>query len=101
MALLISEPLLTLGPPQSYTTSGLVAQPHSPVTGSPFTRQVLVTKQTRGQPYLPDQDKIPKVELSKLELGNLPNKEFKVITVKILKVIKRTLDLKRERERVG
>lgn len=59
--------------------------------------EILATKQTSGQPYLPDQDKIPKeIELSKLELGNLPNKEFKVITVKILKVIKRTPDLKSE-----
>lgn len=63
---------------------------------SPSQNEVLATKQTSGQPYLPDQDKIPKVELSKLELGNLPNKEFKVITVKILKVIKRTPDLKSE-----
>ena len=77
------------GSPQSYTPSGLVTQPHSPVTGRPCTRQVLATKQTRGQPYLPDQDKMPEVELCKLELGNLPNKEFKVITVKILKVIRR------------
>ena len=39
--------------------------------------------------HMKEQDKTPEEELSERGTVNLPNKEFKVITVKILKVIRR------------
>ena len=38
------------------------------------------------------QDKAPKEELSEMEIGNLPDKEFKVMIVKMIKELRRKMD---------
>ena len=40
-----------------------------------------------------DQDKIPIEELSEVELGNLSQKELKVVTVKMVKKLGRRMDI--------
>ena len=44
-----------------------------------------------------EQDKTPEQQLTKGQLGNLPNKEFKVMIVKMSKEIKRRLDEQSEK----
>ena len=39
-----------------------------------------------------DQDKTQEEELSELEIGNLPNKEFKVMILKMIKELRRRMD---------
>ena len=43
-----------------------------------------------------EQDKIPE-ELSKVQISNLPNKEFKVMIIKMFKELGRRIDKKREK----
>ena len=38
------------------------------------------------------QDKTPEEELSEVEIGNLPNKGFKVMVINMLKNLRRRLD---------
>ena len=44
-----------------------------------------------------EQDKTPEEELSEVERSNLPDKEFKVMMVKMLKELERTLDEQSEK----
>ena len=46
-----------------------------------------------------EQDKIPE-ELSEVEISNLPNKEFKVIIIKMFKELRRRLDEQSEKLKV-
>ena len=39
-----------------------------------------------------EQDKTPEEELSKVEIGNLPKKEFRVVIVKMIKELGRRMD---------
>ena len=39
-----------------------------------------------------EQDKTPEKELREVEIGNLPDKEFRVIMVKIMKELRRRMD---------
>ena len=39
-----------------------------------------------------EQDKTPEEELSEVELGNLPKKEFKVNIIKMIKELRRRMD---------
>ena len=43
-----------------------------------------------------DQDKTPE-ELSKMEISNLPEKEFRVMIVKMIKELKRRMDVQSEK----
>ena len=44
-----------------------------------------------------EQDKTPEQQLTKGQLGNLPNKEFKVMIVKMSKEIRKRLDEQSEK----
>ena len=44
-----------------------------------------------------EQDKTPEQQLTKGQLGNLPNKEFKVMMVKMSKEIRKRLDEQSEK----
>ena len=39
-----------------------------------------------------EQDKTPEEELSEMEIGNLSEKEFRVMTVKVIKEFRRRMD---------
>ena len=39
-----------------------------------------------------EKDKTPEKELREVEIGNLPDKEFRVIMVKIMKELRRRMD---------
>ena len=44
-----------------------------------------------------EQNKTSEEEISKVEIGNLPNKEFKVMTVKVIKELGRRMDKQSEK----
>ena len=44
-----------------------------------------------------EQDKIPEEELSEVETGNLPEKEFRIVIVKMIKEIGRRMDAQSEK----
>ena len=47
-----------------------------------------------------EQDKTPEEELSKVEIGNLPKKEFRVVIVKMIKELGRRMDTQSEKLKV-
>ena len=47
-----------------------------------------------------EQDKTPKEELSEVETGNLPNKEFKVMIIKMTKELRRRMDEQNKKSEV-
>lgn len=51
----------------------------------------------KNMSQLKEQDKTPEQQLTKGQLGNLPNKESKVMIVKMSKEIKRRLDEQSEK----
>ena len=46
------------------------------------------------------QDKTPEEELSEVEIGNLPKKEFRVVIVKMIKELRRRMDAKSKKSEV-
>ena len=44
-----------------------------------------------------EEDKTQEEELSEVEIGNLPKKEFKVVIVKMIKELKRRMDAQSEK----
>ena len=44
-----------------------------------------------------EKDKSPEEELSEVEIGNLPNKEFKIMVVKMIKGLGRRMDSQSEK----
>ena len=46
-------------------------------------------RQQRNMFQMKEQDKTPEEELSDMEIGNLPEKEFRVINVKMIKELRK------------
>ena len=46
------------------------------------------------------QDKTPEEELSEVEIGNLPKKEFRVVIVKMIKELRRRMDAQSKKSEV-
>ena len=44
-----------------------------------------------------EEDKTPEGELSEVEIGNLPKKEFKAVIIKMTKDLRRRMDSHREK----
>ena len=44
-----------------------------------------------------EQDKTPEEELSEVEIGNLPEKEFRVMIIKVMKELRRRMDAQNEK----
>ena len=44
-----------------------------------------------------EQDKTPEEELSEVEIGNLPEKEFRVMIIKVMKELGRRMDAQNEK----
>ena len=44
-----------------------------------------------------EQDKPPEEQLSEVDIGNLPKKEFRVMTVKLIKELRRRMDTQSEK----
>ena len=44
-----------------------------------------------------EKDKSPEEELSEVEIGNLPNKEFKIMVIKMIKGLGRRMDSQSEK----
>ena len=49
-------------------------------------------RQQRNMFQTKEQDKTPEEELNEVEIGNLPRKEFRVVTVKMIKELGRIID---------
>ena len=49
-------------------------------------------RQQRNMFQTKEQDKTPEEQLSKLEIGNLPEKEFKVMIVKMIQELGKRMD---------
>ena len=44
-----------------------------------------------------EQDKTPEKELSEVEIGNLPKKEFRVMVIKMIKELRKRMDAQNEK----
>ena len=54
-------------------------------------------RQQRNLIQTKEHDKTPEEEQSEVEIGNLPEKEFRVMTVKLIKELGRSMDAEREK----
>ena len=51
----------------------------------------------RNKFQMKEQDKTPDEELSEVEIGNLPEKEFRVMIIKMIKELRRRMDAQSEK----
>ena len=47
-----------------------------------------------------EQDKTPEEELSEVKIGNLPQKEFRIMIIKMIKELRRRMDAQSEKSEV-
>ena len=53
-------------------------------------------KKQKVMSQMKGQDKIPENQLNKVEIGNLPGKEFRIMTVKMIQDLRRRMEVKIE-----
>ena len=51
----------------------------------------------KNMSQMKEQDKTPEEELSEVEIGNLPEKEFRVMIIKVMKELGRRMDAQNEK----
>ena len=57
--------------------------------------------QQRNMFQMKEQDKTPEEELSQVEIGNLPKKEFRIVIIKMIQELRRRMDAQCEKLQEG
>ena len=63
----------------------------------PHSQKIDKMKRQRAMSQMKEQDKTPEKQLNEVEIGNLPEKEFKIMTVKMIQDLGKTMEAKIEK----
>ena len=55
-------------------------------------------KRQRAMYWMKEQDKIPEKQLNEMEIGNLPEREFRIMIVKMIQVLGKRMEAKIEKK---
>ena len=79
-----------------YQRSGRRIKKHSLIVAKTKTTLQTVNQDEKAECYVSDegQDKIPEKQLNEVEIGNLPEKEFRIMIVKMIQDLEKRIEAK-------
>ena len=67
-----------------------------PVEQKPHSQKIDKMKRQRAMYQMKEQDKTPEKQLNEMEIGNLPEKEFRIMIVKMIQDLGKRMEAKME-----
>ena len=66
------------------------------VKTKPYHRKLIMMKKQKVMSQMKEQDKIPEKQLNEVEIGNFPEKEFRIMIVNMIKDLGNRMEAKTE-----